>query len=155
MFHDLYNLQFLKCFVFFLLFLYRMLSHWKLWRRDYVISPCQMFFELLEILGFLEISSDWLTEISLNKEWSEENLMSSMSLDSMISKVLKWSPNSLDPMFWSFQKIDWQTAFIKLLSKEFNGCSWKLSIKILLSSLLKSLHNNSRTIEENVKLLCK
>ena len=154
MFHDLYNLQFLKCFVFFLLFLYRMLSHWKLWRRDYVISPFQMFFELLEILGFLEISSDWLTEISLNKEWSEENLMSSMSLDSMISKVLKWSLNSLDPMFWSFQKIDWQTAFIKLLSKEFNGCSWKLSIKIL-SSLLKSLYNNSRTIEENVKLLHK
>ena len=154
MFHDLYNLQFLKCFVFFLLFLYRMLSHWKLWRRDYVISPFQMFFELLEILGFLEISSDWLTEISLNKEWSEENLMSSMSLDSMISKVLKWSLNSLDPMFWSFQKIDWQTAVIKLLSKEFNGCSWKLSIKIL-SSLLKSLYNNSRTIEENVKLLHK
>ena len=154
MFHDLYNLQFLKCFVFFLLFLYRMLSHWKLWRRDYVISPFQMFFELLEILGFLEISSDWLTEISLNKELSEENLMSSMSLDSMISKVLKWSLNSLDPMFWSFQKIDWQTAVIKLLSKEFNGCSWKLSIKIL-SSLLKSLYNNSRTIEENVKLLHK
>ena len=154
MFHDLYNLQFLKCFVFFLLFLYRMLSHWKLWRRDYVISPFQMFFELLEILGFLEISSDWLTEISLNKEWSEENLMSSMSLDSMISKVLKWSLNSLDPMFWSFQKIDWQTAVIKLLSKEFNGCSWKLYIKIL-SSLLKSLYNNSRTIEENVKLLHK
>ena len=154
MFHDLYNLQFLKCFVFFLLFLYRMLSHWKLWRRDYVISPFQMFFELLEILGFLEISSDWLIEISLNKELSEENLMSSMSLDSMISKVLKWSLNSLDPMFWSFQKIDWQTAVIKLLSKEFNGCSWKLSIKIL-SSLLKSLYNNSRTIEENVKLLHK
>ena len=154
MFHDLYNLQFLKCFVFFLLFLYRMLSHWKLWRRDYVISPFQMFFELLEILGFLEISSDWLIEISLNKELSEENSMSSMSLDSMISKVLKWSLNSLDPMFWSFQKIDWQTAVIKLLSKEFNGCSWKLSIKIL-SSLLKSLYNNSRTIEENVKLLHK
>ena len=154
MFHDLYNLQFLKCFVFFLLFLYRMLSHWKLWRRDYVISPFQMFFELLEILGFLEISSDWLIEISLNKELSEENLMSSMSLDSMISKVLKWSLNSLDPMFWSFQKIDWQTAVIKLLSKEFNGCSWKLSIKIL-SSLLKPLYNNSRTIEENVKLLHK
>ena len=154
MFHDLYNLQSLKCFVFFLLLLYHMLSHWKLWRRDYVISPFEMFFRLLEILGLLEISSHWLIEISLNKELSEKNLMSSVSLDSMISKVLKWSPNSLDPMFWSFQKIDWQTAFIKLLSKEFNGCSWKLSIKIL-SSLLKSLYNNSRTIEENVKLLHK
>ena len=154
MFHDLYNLQSLKCFVFFLLLLYHMLSHWKLRRRDYVISPFEMFFRLLEILGLLEISSHWLIEISLNKELSEKNLMSSVSLDSMISKVLKWSPNSLDPMFWSFQKIDWQTAVIKLLSKEFNGCSWKLSIKIL-SSLLKSLYNNSRTIEENVKLLHK
>ena len=154
MFHDLYNLQSLKCFVFFLILLYHMLSHWKLRRRDYVISPFEMFFRLLEILGLLEISSHWLIEISLNKELSEKNLMSSVSLDSMISKVLKWSPNSLDPMFWSFQKIDWQTAFIKLLSKEFNGCSWKLSIKIL-SSLLKSLYNNSRTIEENVKLLHK
>ena len=94
-------------------------------------------------------------EISLNKELSKKNWMSSRSLDFMISKVLKWSLNSLDSMFWSFQKIDWQTAFIKLLSKEFNGCSWKSSIKRSLSSLLKSLNNNGRAIEENVKLLRK
>ena len=139
MFHDLYNLQSLKCFVFFLLLLYHMLSHWKLRRRDYVISPFEMFFGLLEILGHLEISSHWLIEISLNKELSEKILMSSMSLDSMISKVLKWSPNSLDPMFWSFQKIDWLTAFIKLLSKEFNGCSWKFFYKNIVILITKIL----------------
>ena len=49
--NDLQNLRFLKCFVFFPLFLYHVLPHWKLRRRDYVISPFQIFFGLLEILG--------------------------------------------------------------------------------------------------------
>ena len=70
----------------------------------------------------------------------------------MISKFLKWSLNSLDSMFWRFQNTDWQIAFIKQLFKEFNVCSWKSSIKRLLSSLLKSLYNNDRATEENVLL---
>ena len=51
LFYDLYDLQFLICFVFFLLFLYHMLSNLNLQWKDYVISPFQMFLDFMKSWG--------------------------------------------------------------------------------------------------------
>ena len=65
MFYDLYDLWFLKCFVFFPLFLYHVLSV-EVRRRDCVISPFQMFFGLFEISGHVcpsENSKELLSKV--------------------------------------------------------------------------------------------